>query len=108
MFDSPCRSWLASESGVTDNNDVEFDGLFAGKPAPAGGASLERIAWHPDVTFHQHPRTAAHDGLVHGPFAVDLAGFGANAQGARRMAETHCIAFDTARRKVDQGAGNRC
>ncbi|VVP93974.1 hypothetical protein PS928_01921 [Pseudomonas fluorescens] len=31
---NPCRSWLASESGVSGEADVECTGLFAGKPAP--------------------------------------------------------------------------
>ncbi|GAB6405774.1 hypothetical protein PMHK_32020 [Pseudomonas sp. MHK4] len=48
MFDSPVWSWLASESGVIHNNDVEFDGLFAGKPAPTGdGDFKDAIAGKP-------------------------------------------------------------
>jgi hypothetical protein len=35
---SPRRSWLASEGGLTVNNDVAWKGLFAGKPAPTGTA----------------------------------------------------------------------
>jgi hypothetical protein len=40
--EDPCRSWLASESGVTVNIDVECDGLFAGKPAPTGSSTFMR------------------------------------------------------------------
>ncbi|MEB2623556.1 hypothetical protein, partial [Pseudomonas sp. YuFO8] len=32
-----CRSLLASESGLSNNIDVDRDGLFAGKPAPMYG-----------------------------------------------------------------------
>jgi hypothetical protein len=30
----PCRSWLASDAGVSGAIDVEYAGLIAGKPAP--------------------------------------------------------------------------
>jgi hypothetical protein len=33
----PCGSGLARESGVSADINAEFDGLFAGKPAPTGG-----------------------------------------------------------------------
>jgi NAD(P)-dependent dehydrogenase (short-subunit alcohol dehydrogenase family) len=33
---------------------------------------MEGIARHPHHAFHQHARAAAHDGLGHGPLAVDL------------------------------------
>src|SRR5690349_3126525 len=81
---------------------------IASRLAPTGFVSLERVAWHADKTFHQHPRTAAHDGLFHDPLTVHLAGLGADAQGARRVTEAHRIAFYTARREVHQRPGNRC
>src|SRR5690606_6438699 len=66
----------------------------------------ERISRHANKPFHQHPRTAAHDGFVHCPFTVHQAGLGTDTQGARRMAETHGIALDAARCEVYQRAGN--
>jgi len=30
----PCRSWLASEDGVSADSDAGCAGLIAGKPAP--------------------------------------------------------------------------
>ncbi|QCY13404.1 hypothetical protein ELQ88_23025 [Pseudomonas sp. MPC6] len=33
----PCRSWLASECGVSVAIDIECAAAFAGKPAPTGG-----------------------------------------------------------------------
>ncbi|PYY70739.1 hypothetical protein CRX42_09805 [Pseudomonas jessenii] len=31
---NPCGSWLASDSGMSANRDVECDAVIAGKPAP--------------------------------------------------------------------------
>ncbi|PYC25522.1 hypothetical protein DMX02_05595 [Pseudomonas jessenii] len=36
----PCGSWLASDSGVSGNEDVESTGHIAGKPAPTEFAVL--------------------------------------------------------------------
>ncbi|CAI8917704.1 hypothetical protein EMIT0P218_30425 [Pseudomonas sp. IT-P218] len=33
---SPCRSWLASEGGLSGEGDVGCAGVIAGKPAPTG------------------------------------------------------------------------
>ncbi|EJN25825.1 hypothetical protein PMI36_01443 [Pseudomonas sp. GM79] len=37
-----CGSGLARESGLSVNNDVECDGLFASKPAPTLSYALNR------------------------------------------------------------------
>jgi hypothetical protein len=51
----PCRSWLASEGGLSSNINVERDGLFAGKPAPTGFAVFISEA-QLDEVFTVRPR----------------------------------------------------
>jgi hypothetical protein len=45
-----CRSWLASEDGITFSIDVDWHTAFAGKPAPAG--FLRWVYW-PFLTLLQ-------------------------------------------------------
>ncbi|MFY0731818.1 hypothetical protein J1D76_23980, partial [Pseudomonas sp. NFX15] len=37
-----CRSWLASESGVTGEMEIDCTDAFAGKPAPTGFAGIKK------------------------------------------------------------------
>ncbi|CAI8720654.1 hypothetical protein EMIT0P218_120044 [Pseudomonas sp. IT-P218] len=42
----PCRSWLASEGGESDDGGVGCAGVIAGKPAPTGFLDVAGIcAW---------------------------------------------------------------
>jgi hypothetical protein len=40
-----CRSWLASDGGLSANINIGCTGLFAGKPAPTGLMSYKKIVF---------------------------------------------------------------
>ncbi len=68
--------------------------------------SQKTVAGYADLAFHQHAGAAAHQGLGDRPPAVDLPGFGADAQRARGVAEAHGGALAAAGRQVHQRAGD--
>jgi hypothetical protein len=44
----PCRSWLASEDGVSVDIDAEYQSAFASKPAPTVYLCRARDLYTPD------------------------------------------------------------